>query len=173
MTTTLSVHTTEYVRVPAVGGLRVLGHRRLFRLDDRGRSGARGRPLHIGRDPACDIWLADPAVSAVHCTIVTTEGGLVLRDFASKNGTYVSTSGRRGRFARVSETPLSVGLHVRLGGVTLVAVDENGACPFMVWDSDDLMAQAHALYGSVRTAARLIGLAPGRIRRLLGNQITR
>jgi hypothetical protein len=102
-----------------------------------------------------------------------TPEGFVLCDCDSKNGTFVSAQGPYGVFMRVAEIRLEVGLHVRLGDVMLVAVDRRGTCPLTVRDDADLVAQAHRLYGSVQRAARLLGLPPGRIRRLLARASTK
>jgi DNA-binding NtrC family response regulator len=46
-------------------------------------------PLLVGRDPACNLVLDDPHVSAVHAELVATENGVRLRDLGSRNGTWV------------------------------------------------------------------------------------
>jgi ATP-binding cassette subfamily C protein len=45
--------------------------------------------LTIGRDPQCDIVLADAAVSRQHAWITVAPGGLELRDLNSGNGVWV------------------------------------------------------------------------------------
>jgi pSer/pThr/pTyr-binding forkhead associated (FHA) protein len=42
----------------------------------------------IGRDPTCDIVIADRQVSRFHTRITVTEDGTLLEDMGSKNGTY-------------------------------------------------------------------------------------
>jgi hypothetical protein len=177
VTSTVTAHTEGRAHPPAVCGLRVLGHPHIFWLDAMTKADRRKRSITAGRDTACDIWLSDSTVSARHCTI-TVAGtaarlGYVLRDCGSKNGTFVSVQGPHGVFTRVRRVRLKVGLHVRLGDVILVAVDRHGTCPLTVRGDDDLIAQAHRLYGSVRAAARFIGLSQGRIRRLLGSASTK
>jgi len=46
--------------------------------------------LTIGRDPACDIVLADVAASKTHATITTVGLDHVLKDAGSRNGTLVN-----------------------------------------------------------------------------------
>jgi pSer/pThr/pTyr-binding forkhead associated (FHA) protein/NADPH-dependent 2,4-dienoyl-CoA reductase/sulfur reductase-like enzyme len=48
-----------------------------------------GSEISIGRDPASDIALSDPAVSGTHAQLTEHEGLLYLRDLGSRNGTYV------------------------------------------------------------------------------------
>ncbi len=45
--------------------------------------------LSIGTDPTSDLTLTDPHVSRHHCTITSTRKGCVLRDHASRNGSWV------------------------------------------------------------------------------------
>ena len=44
----------------------------------------------IGRDPTCDIVIADRQVSRFHTRITVTEDGTLLEDMGSKNGTYIN-----------------------------------------------------------------------------------
>jgi len=47
------------------------------------------RPVVVGRDPRCDVQLADEQVSRTHLALRHEEGGWVLRDLGSRNGTCV------------------------------------------------------------------------------------
>ena len=47
-------------------------------------------PTLIGRDPAADLVLDDPEVSSRHASIVPTNGGLIVEDLGSTNGTFVN-----------------------------------------------------------------------------------
>jgi pSer/pThr/pTyr-binding forkhead associated (FHA) protein len=49
-----------------------------------------GSVISIGRDPASDVALADPAVSGIHAQLAEHEGELYVRDLGSRNGTYVN-----------------------------------------------------------------------------------
>jgi DNA-binding winged helix-turn-helix (wHTH) protein len=44
----------------------------------------------IGRDPAALIWVDSSAVSRRHARIVVTDGGAMLEDLGSKNGTFLN-----------------------------------------------------------------------------------
>jgi DNA-binding NtrC family response regulator len=71
------------------------------------------KPLVIGTSPECDVVVSDPRVSRRHCEIALTEEGILLRDLASKNGTFA------GKIA-LREALLAPGEAVTLGGTTLV-----------------------------------------------------
>jgi FHA domain len=68
---------------PGAGGLRPT---MLLGLD---WSGAR-REVLIGRDPVCDLALADPAVSRRHARLRFRDGRWILQDLDSTNGTRVN-----------------------------------------------------------------------------------
>ena len=172
MQRTMTVRAGKRSPAPAVVGLRLFGQHRLFSFDAVIGEHRRQQALTIGRDQGCDIWLSDPAVSALHATIARDGLGrdpclFLLRDCGSKNGVAVSDRGARGPFVCVREVHLTLGLHVRIGTAVLVAVDRDGACPIRATSEADFVAQAHALYGSARQAARFIGLPVGRVRKLL------
>src|SRR5437660_3595370 len=44
----------------------------------------------VGRKEDCDVRLDHKSVSKMHCVIVKTDGGLMLRDLGSTNGTRVN-----------------------------------------------------------------------------------
>jgi ABC-type multidrug transport system ATPase subunit/ABC-type multidrug transport system permease subunit len=92
----------------------------------------------IGRDPSCYLPLNHPTVSFRHATIMKRNGGLVIRDLGSTNGTFVNGK-------RVPEAPLSSGDEIQIG-------------PFkLVYD-----AQAQALAQSMRLGHRLDAVRLGR-----------
>src|SRR5262245_21742011 len=45
--------------------------------------------VYLGRSSACDLTLSDPAISGNHLEVDAIEGGYVLRDLNSTNGTFV------------------------------------------------------------------------------------
>ena len=47
------------------------------------------RPVVVGRDPRCDVQLADEQVSRTHLALRREDRGWVLRDLGSRNGTCV------------------------------------------------------------------------------------
>ena len=81
-----------------------------------------GSEISIGRDPASDVALADPAVSGVHAQLSDHEGELYVRDLGSRNGTYVNAilvsvphALRDGDVIHVGETDLT--FHAPAGAV--------------------------------------------------------
>jgi hypothetical protein len=71
-----------------------------------------GHPLHIGRGPDNDLVIADIRVSRDHAVIEPVEGGWVVRDLQSTNGTYVDGQ-------RVSEARVEGATDLSLGGYQL------------------------------------------------------
>jgi signal transduction histidine kinase len=67
------------------------------------------RPLTIGRAPANDLCLQDPAVSSYHARLELRAGQVVLTDLKSKNGTFVNGTQLQG------SQPLKVGEPVEMG----------------------------------------------------------
>jgi pSer/pThr/pTyr-binding forkhead associated (FHA) protein len=66
-----------------------------------------------GRHPDSDIFLDDVTVSRKHAVFTRTEGGFVVRDVGSLNGTYVNRQ-------IVEEARLSTGDEVQIGKFRLV-----------------------------------------------------
>jgi hypothetical protein len=64
--------------------------------------------LTIGRSPDCDVFLDDVTVSRRHAELVRRQGGYVIADLGSLNGTYVN---RR----RVETVRLEDGDEVQIG----------------------------------------------------------
>jgi FHA domain/Domain of unknown function (DUF1707) len=68
----------------------------------------------IGREPACDLTLADDSVSRWHASLIRHEGNWLLDDLGSTNGTRVNGW-------RVSApTPVTPGDRVSFGAATFV-----------------------------------------------------
>jgi sigma-B regulation protein RsbU (phosphoserine phosphatase) len=59
-----------------------LGRSRTHQLGDQ--------PVVLGRDPGCDIPLDDLGASRRHATVGPEDGGYVIKDLGSKNGTFVN-----------------------------------------------------------------------------------
>jgi two-component system response regulator GlrR len=57
-------------------------------------------PVVVGTSADCDVVTADAHVSRKHCEIVLTDGGVVVRDLGSKNGTFVGDLQVREAFLR-------------------------------------------------------------------------
>lgn len=86
--------------------------------DERGHS----LELHpgsnrIGRSQGNDFAIEDSTVSDRHCEIVMSDGGFLVRDLGSTNGTFVNDE-------RIDEAALAPGAVLRLGEVELVLETE-------------------------------------------------
>jgi pSer/pThr/pTyr-binding forkhead associated (FHA) protein len=68
----------------------------------------RGQPTRIGRALDNDIVVSDASVSRHHASIECRNGGFILRDLGSQNGTWVADQ-------RVTEAALGGGDALRLG----------------------------------------------------------
>ncbi|MFT3922010.1 MAG: sigma 54-interacting transcriptional regulator [Myxococcales bacterium] len=73
------------------------------------------RPLRIGSARSNDLVLVDPTVSAHHCRLEPDGRGLVLRDLASTNGTFVQG-------VRVTRAHVGAGSQLRVGRTDLRVV---------------------------------------------------
>lgn len=69
--------------------------------------------VRIGRREDCDVVVADPLVSRVHATLVSTGAGLEIIDNLSINGTFVNGH-------RVTRSPVHDGDVVTLGNTDLI-----------------------------------------------------
>ena len=63
---------------------------------------------NAGRSPKADIFLDDVTVSRKHCPFIADNGGHIVRDSGSLNGTYVNRE-------RVDQARLSAGDEVQIG----------------------------------------------------------
>lgn len=73
-------------------------------------------PVQVGRAPNNDLVLADPMVSQQHASIYVHDGRLMVRDLASRNGTFVDGE----RVAGVAE--VADGASIRIGPDTVLRV---------------------------------------------------
>jgi len=77
-----------------------------------GRAGETFRPggdrTRIGRSPECEIFLDDVTVSRNHAVLVELDGGYVVEDQGSLNGTFVNRS-------RIDSVRLESGDEVQIG----------------------------------------------------------
>jgi hypothetical protein len=67
----------------------------------------------VGRSPANDFQIEHPTVSASHCEILLGGDGILVRDCASTNGTFIEGH-------PIREAKLSTGQTLRLGEVKLL-----------------------------------------------------
>jgi hypothetical protein len=64
--------------------------------------------FYIGRDPSCELQLADTHVSRRHAELYRAQGRWLIRDLQSSNGLFVNG-------ARVADAPIDAGAAVQLG----------------------------------------------------------
>ena len=105
---------------------------RLILATAEGQQAIELRPINsLGRHPNNSIQLLDKIVSKEHCILEQRDGGFILRDLGSLNGTYVNGERVRG------EMPLRHGDEVALGSTRAryddgqgPAIDFNAPPPF-------------------------------------------
>jgi hypothetical protein len=117
---------TDLPRPRSIGAAVRAGCRRLVDVADRWTRktprplmlpASSRRRFTIGREPTCDMMLADITVSRWHASLVNAEGGWLLDDLGSTNGTRVNGW-------RVSEpTPVRPGDFVSFGAAIFVIRD--------------------------------------------------
>jgi len=81
---------------------------------------APGQTVTIGRLTTCDVPLDDEAASRRHCALYGREGGCVVADLQSANGTFVNDQ-------RVSTVDVQPGDRIRIGGTVFECVGAGGA----------------------------------------------
>src|SRR4051794_414234 len=105
---------------------------RLILATAEGQQAIELRPINsLGRHPNNSIQLLDKIVSKEHCILEQRDGGFILRDLGSLNGTYVNGERVRG------EMPLRHGDEIALGSTRAryddghgPAIDFNAPPPF-------------------------------------------
>lgn len=110
----------------------------------------RGQTYTIGRGISCDVVLVDREVSRAHCQIRATDGGAVITDLQSLNGTVVNGEVVTAK-SLVGGEMLKVGLTLleftRFNDAPLLAdapVEDGAACPAKTEDelADEASGQA-------------------------------
>lgn len=86
-------------------------------------SGAKRRfqitgPVVVGREPDCAVLLSDPTVSRRHASLSPADGGWLLRDLSSGNGTYLDGN-------RIAEAFIVGGECIRFGAIA-ARLEEQG-----------------------------------------------
>ncbi len=71
------------------------------------------QPINLGRAGDADIQINDKLVSRTHCGITFWDNAYFLRDFKSRNGTFVNGQ-------KIALTQLHPGDHIRIGNTTLI-----------------------------------------------------
>lgn len=69
-----------------------------------------GDRMIIGRGEMCDIQILHSGLSRIQCELINQKGQFVIKDLASRNGTWVNGN-------RITETALSEGDEIKLGGM--------------------------------------------------------
>ncbi len=69
--------------------------------------------LTIGRSASCDVTLDDTFVSSHHARVARTDGGLMVSDLGSTNGTYVD------RQRVTTPIPVGRGSRVQVGSTVM------------------------------------------------------
>ncbi len=77
------------------------------------------KPLTIGRSPKADIVLEDERASRLHCGVRALDGEYLIKDLASKNGTFLNDE-------RVESETLKAGDKIRVGN-TRISVESTSA----------------------------------------------
>ncbi len=75
-----------------------------------------GPRVIVGAHTSADVTVADPSVTALHCSLDVVDGQVHLRDLGSKNGTWL------GR-VQVREVILEPGTSFEVGGARIILVD--------------------------------------------------
>jgi pSer/pThr/pTyr-binding forkhead associated (FHA) protein len=87
---------------------------------DAGETVALVVPVHVGRDDDCELVLSDPSTSRKHAIISVVNGGVMVEDLGSSNGTeIVRADGATVRVLPGKPQPVASGEKVRLGDTTL------------------------------------------------------
>jgi hypothetical protein len=82
-----------------------------IRFEDRELTVSEPRELVIGRDPSCDVYVADERVSRRHAVVRFGDDGWELEDAGSTNGTFHGAD-------RVTRLAIRGPIELRLGNVT-------------------------------------------------------
>jgi DNA-binding NtrC family response regulator len=116
-----STHTQTAALEPGATIVRQSGRGRflIVRGPDRGESVAvdEGRPVTFGSGAGNDVVLSDPTVSRRHLLAERGEGGVLVRDLGSTNGSYVAG-------ARFKEMELGFGAEIHIGKTVLKYLPE-------------------------------------------------
>jgi len=126
-----AVTETDQRRVPTVK----ISDAGIFRLVIR-NSSANGEELHfdfptrrrisIGRTDANDVVIADPSVSSSHASaMMNAEGGLLIADLGSRNGTFVEGE----KVEEGTGIVIASGTPVKFGSVSVIIEFHDGRSP--------------------------------------------
>src|SRR5437588_2768006 len=105
--------------------------------------------MTIGREPGCDIVLAERAVSRRHARVEPTPDGLKLTDLGSGNGVWMGAR-------KVEEQVLSAGDHFQIGSTVFecVRVQQPAVAPAVADEAQEAtMFMPSPVAVTVKTAA--------------------
>ena len=140
---------------PPVAALRVVGSRRLIKLDGLI---TRGDYITIGRTRQRNIRLNHSSISREHCRITrNSKDDYTILDQHSKNGVWVARFGPNDEYLAVKRRRLVVGMHIQLGELTLVVCDKQGNAPILATRYSEFLRIACAIYGTAAEGARQLG----------------
>jgi hypothetical protein len=119
-------------------------------------------PVTIGRSRTCTVQLDDPRVSGRHLLVLLLEGGVLVKDLGSMNGTFVDGHRVAEQMRVTTGAFLTLGrtsFHIRIGDDELMA---DGGADISPWArlerlTKDLAVSAYQNSGNLSHAARLIG----------------
>ncbi|WP_428269375.1 FHA domain-containing protein, partial [Haliangium sp.] len=100
-------------------------------------------PIRIGRDPACDVVIEEPTVSALHCAIQRLDACFHIKDLASRNGTEVCGI----PIPQDRWVPLLAGSHIEVGDVFLFPADHRRRLALTAFSASEWMGRAGKVYG--------------------------
>lgn len=142
-------------------GLFAPAEEQLYVFDDFTVAGQVKPTITIGRVRRCDIQVADPAVSRLHCEIERGPDGMcIIVDVGSRNGLYVND-------VRVSRAELWPGMWIFLGSTELIAVGSEQPIPIVARSYTSYLVRAKSVHGTAERAASRIHRSAATIYRAL------
>lgn len=170
MSRTVTAYPPHLPECYKVAGFRVLGRRKpgvfYIPMDHLAH-----RELTIGSAEKRDLRIRHRTVSRKHCILTkNVDGQLLLLDAGSKNRVFLAEPGQHSEPRPVAWRIVEVGDHIRLGNVTLVAVDADGRCPLRIWNGPDLVRHAIKLYGSEHLACKYLNISPAAMTAILESE---
>jgi len=113
-----------------------------------------GRRFVVGRDASCDLPIQDATVSRRHAELETAEGGLLLHDLGSTNGTFLAG-------IQVREAIAPIGSRVSFGKVDFELRERSAGEPPREDPLDATILRQLPIRGAADIAARLSDVSAG------------
>ena len=92
------------------------------------------KPVSIGRSSSADIVIADNMASRLHCGISFLDGAFFIRDFKSRNGTFVNDQ-------PIEACQIKSGDRIRIGDTTINVEEEAKGPETVLLELKDAMAK--------------------------------